>query len=274
MSSLIFKDPQNPTTGNAVTIDSGNLNIYNEINGVRRLTSTLNRIETGSASLNAWTTIGGYWQEAPQVVLSPKNLPVFFAQYSTGRQRFTLTPIVENVSNGIYKIYPSIVYTVDGANESAFPNYLDQVATSEFGSYYNGKPPLVNLCTPFYPFAGGSLSINYSYNLTVHHSYDDWSTNTKIYIDYSRGVSYSSALLENRTAWYKDPEQTRTVTPSIGSAACMWRLRMVGAFVDSKHVSNLHYYDSYYLRLNSYSFTFPATNISTSGEVYYLAIGR
>ena len=51
---IVFYDDQNLSSGDMTVIRSGLLDIYNNINGARHKTATLNRVAVGVAAVNKW----------------------------------------------------------------------------------------------------------------------------------------------------------------------------------------------------------------------------
>lgn len=271
---ITFYDPENIANGDMLVLNSGMLDIYNNIDGTRRKTASLNRAAVGSAAINAWTELPGYWQNAPSVLLAPKKLPTYFTDFQLSTQRFTLSPTVELVSEGVYKIYPAVTFYADGLDVSENPALTIEY---EYNGPGNPHPPK---CTPFYPCAGGNLTVNFKYRLTYKSATqgsegDEYYMNTSVYLDVARGSSYSSYLLTSRSSWPVDTEQEVTATQDVGEGFCMWRLRRESSCSNRRtHGANVgSNYD--YFNFVSYSFSFTGGNPSlTDGEVFYLAVGR
>lgn len=277
---MIFKDPTDKVNGDMVVIDSGNLDIYNKINGVRRKTSYLTGAVTGVCAANTWTQLPGYWQEAPSVIFAPKNLTTYFSKYMLVTQKFTLTSTVSLVRTGVYQVFPCLTYYMGATSSYESPNLY--IAGSDTDTIFIHGPasPHPELFTPFYLCQGGILTITFKYRVSFGQQTQGsagfiYLFNTNVYLDVSRGYSVTSYTVASRSAWTGDAEQTVTVSIDVGDGLCQWRLRRTTYFSQSgSGTPNITAYDSY-LILVSYNYSFPTKTISpTNSLVSYLAIGR
>lgn len=276
-AGLHFYDPDDRTSGDMTVITDGRIDIYNKINSVRRQVAALYNVQTGIGPINSWTQIAGYWMEQPKIILSPKRLPSFFAKYKLCRQRYTMSATVSQKSDGIYQMYPTFTFYVDSTSGGASPGYTAN-GTPNPGTrdnmYYSGDLPIITAqSSPFYLSPGGTVAVNYSYRIA---SQQVLTTNCKVYLDYSRGNSYSSVLLSDNSYNTGDTsELTFGASANVGDGLCIFRIRMEVSVSAHGGTGTAYTDQRYYLRLNSYSYSFGQTSFApTDGEVFYLAVGR
>lgn len=277
---IVFYDDQNLSSGDMTVIRSGLLDIYNNINGARHKTATLNRVAVGVAAVNKWLELPGYWQEPPTVVLSPKKMPSYFTDFQMSKQGFSIDPQVSLVRDGVYKIFPEFTFYVGKVSANEAPGLLiaGSAAPGGVGAQSCGNPHQ-DICTPFYLSPGGGVSVAFRYRMSYQRDTQGSSgvsyyNNVSVYLDVSRGGSITSHLLRNRGAWAPDAEQTVSATRDVGNGFCQWRLRMSTSYSSSRDGPKLSA-AYHYLILNSYSFSFTGTSFSpTDAEVFYLAVGR
>lgn len=273
---IVFYDDQNLSSGDMTIIRSGLLDIYNNINGARHKTATLNRVAVGVAAVNKWLELPGYWQEPPTVVLSPKKMPSYFTDFQMSKQSFSVEPQISLVRDGVYKIFPEFTFYVGAVSANKAPQLLITGNTSGTSSCGN---PHQDICTPFYLSPGGNIGIAFRYRMSYQKNTQgsngiSYYNNVSVYLDVSRGYSITSHLLINRGAWAPDAEQTVSTTRYVGDGFCQWRLRMSTSRSSSKDGPKLSA-AYHYLILNSYSLSFTGTSFSpTDAEVFYLAVGR
>lgn len=297
---LIFKDPSDPTNGDMVVLDSGRLDIYNKIDGVRTSTptTTLRKCRVGTAPLNAWSLLDGYWQEPPKVIISPKKIPTYFARGRNGRQKFSMSLNIAADAQYKYKIYPTCAFAIDGGS-SGWINVGETVGgstnlesdTSGQGNVGDGNWPTYGTIVTGAQMGSGTLTINYSWRtqyrglwyaaggrLYCHFG----NTYCEIYLDVLRigaGASVGNARLEStlltsQSAGYGQATQSAEKSVSLGSDMCAWWLRKVARVTGSAGETNTWEAPVNLLTLNGYSFATAAETLYPAGEVFYLAIGR
>ena len=277
---IVFYDDQNLSSGDMTVIRSGLLDIYNNINGARYKTATLNRVAVGVAAVNEWFELPGYWQEPPTVVLSPKKMPSYFTDFQMSKQSFSVEPQISLVRDGVYKIFPEFTFYIGETSANEEPELLIAGSSEPGGVGTAGcGNPHQDICTPFYLSPGGDISVAFRYRMSYQKdtqgSYGvSYYNNVSVYLDVSRGDSITSHLLINRGAWAPDAQQTVSTTQDVGDGFCQWRLRMSTSRSSSKDGPKLSA-SYHYLILDSYSFSFTGTSFFPSdAEVFYLAVGR
>ena len=115
MAKMIFKDPLDLSNGDMIVLDEGRLDIYNKIDGARSAipTTPLKKYKAGSAPIGSWTELPGYWQEQPQVLVSIKKVPTYYARGRIGQKRFTLSCEVQATGTPLkYRIRPVLTFYI------------------------------------------------------------------------------------------------------------------------------------------------------------------
>lgn len=295
MAYAAFKDPADLTNGDMVVFDAGRLDIYNKIDGVRSTvpTTPLKKYKAGSAPIGSWTELPGYWQEQPQVLVSVKKIPTYYARGRLGQQKFTLSCEVQPTGTALkYRIRPLLTFYITGGasgtetvNESNETGIYDDFSSD----IRNGSLTFGTRVTTPQPGAGTlTVSISWMTRARGTNKYINnderfqWTTNTQIYIDMfkvssSGEISVGSQRLVNETnVAYGQAVQTQTFSGiDLGSGTCSWRLRKTSQAVSVANVDASNTDMSNLLRLNSYSYTTSAETLTNpTGEVFYLAIGR
>ncbi|EXG78371.1 hypothetical protein [Cloacibacillus evryensis] len=281
----VFKDPKDLANGDMVVLDSGRLDIYNKIDGVRTVTptTTLKKCESKSAPLNAWTELEGYWQEPPAVLVSPKRVPTYFSRGRYGRQRFQLGCSVAASDSPLkYRIYPSCKFTIE-AGSSGTIKVGESINLWPEGSFY--FPTGNSLSTIITSAQSGMGSLTVSFSWRTMYGYSNATPGTadfraNIYLDVLRAGASGSPVLETHLLVsesffaMEQPVQTTVKTVSLGGAPCAWWLRKEGDIQNIRTgTRDIGYEHS--LTLNSYSCVIPGEEFyPTDGEVFYLAIGR
>ena len=288
MAQAIFKDPADLENGDMVVFDSARLDIYNKIDGVRSTvpTTPLKKYKAGSAPIGSWTELPGYWQEQPQVLVSVKKVPTYYARGKLGQQRFTLSCDVQPSETPLkYKIKPVLTFYIgSGGSGTEAVNETLGANVDVYGIEsvtFTGKST-----TP--QFGIGTLTVSISWQTRARSGYRfigndevyQWATNCQIYIDKFKvsaagDISVESQLLVSESGvGYGQGVQTQTFSGiDLGNGTCSWVIRKETqaasrSTVDGRYdIANL-------LRLNSYSYTTNAETLAPSGEVFYLAIGR
>ena len=138
-----------------VVLDSGKLEVYNKIDGARRKTTFLNNIVSGVATVNEWSQISGFGK-TPRLLLSLKSQLIFLA--TPAAQRFTLSPIVEKVRDGVYRLYPKCEFHADPISV----NWDSGIDFTDYDWVFDDSCAYPESCTPFYPCSGGTLYVDFS----------------------------------------------------------------------------------------------------------------
>lgn len=290
MAQLVFKDPYDLENGDMVVLDAGRLDIYNKIDGARSTTPTtpLKKYKAGSAAIGAWTELPGYWTETPEVLVSAKNIPTYYARGRLGKQRFTLSCAVESTGAAFkYRIKPTLTfYIAGGASGTETAN--EELATKV--DWYAGIETLRYRDKRTTPrFGTGTLSVNISWQTRARSANRfigndevyQWSTNCQIYIDKFKVASGGAISIESEQlvaesgVAYGQAVQTKTFSGiDLGDGTCSWTVRKATQAA-SRTTADGEFDMTNLLRLNWYSYTTPAETITNpSGEVFYLAIGR
>ncbi len=290
MSYAVFKNPADLENGDMVIFDAGRLDIYNKIDGVRSTvpTTPLKKYKAGSAPIGSWTELPGYWQEQPQVLVSVKKVPAYYARGRLGQQRFTLSCEVQPTGTPLkYRIRPTLIFYIGSGGSGTetvneeLDTYVDWYAELETLRYRDKRTT---------PQPGmGTLAVNISWQTRARSANRfigndevfQWSTNCQIYIDKFKvssagAISVESQLLVNETnVAYGQAVQTRTFSGiDLGGGTCSWTIRKATQAA-SRSTVDASYDMANLLRLNSYSYATSAETITNpSGEVFYLAIGR
>ena len=291
MAYMVCKDPADPENGNAVVFNAGQLDIYNKIDGVRTTTPTtpLKKYKAGSAPIGSWTELPGYWTETPQVLVSAKKIPTYYARGRLGQQRFTLSCEVQSAGTALkFRIRPILTFYI-GSGGSGTETVNEEVPTDVD---WNGNETVNFVGKSTTPrFGAGTLSVSISWQtrarsfyIRLHHNEAyRWSTNSQIYVDKFKVMSNGAISIESQqlvsesgTA-YGQEVQTQTFTGiNLGNDTCSWVIRKETQTASrdtadggpDADIVNL-------LRLNSYSYTTSAETLTNpTGEVFYLAIGR
>lgn len=294
MAYAVFKDPADLTNGNMVVFDAGRLDIYNKIDGVRTTTPTtpLKKYKAGSAPIGSWTELPGYWTETPQVLVSAKKIPTYYARGRLGQQRFTLSCEVQSTGTAMkYQIRPILTFYI-GSGGSGTTTVNETREAYGYADVYGGTFIVGTKVTTPQPGIG-NLTVSISWQTWMRLGTDqgspdgklrrDWRTNSQIYIDKfmvsnSGNISVESQqLVSESNVSYGQTLQTQTITGiNLGNGTCSWVIRKetqcAGIVGDAGHggsdIVNT-------LRLNSYSYTTSAETLTNpTGEVFYLAIGR
>lgn len=294
MAYAVFKDPADLTNGNMVVFDAGRLDIYNKIDGVRTTTPTtpLKKYKAGSAPIGSWTELPGYWTEQPQVLVSAKKIPTYYARGRLGQQRFTLSCEVQSTGTAMkYQIRPILTFYI-GSGGSGTTTVNETREAYGYADVYGGTFIVGTKVTTPQPGIG-NLTVSISWQTWMRLGTDqgspdgklrrDWRTNSQIYIDKfmvsnSGNISVESQqLVSESNVSYGQALQTQTITGiNLGNGTCSWVIRKetqcAGIVGDAGHggsdIVNT-------LRLNSYSYTTSAETLTNpTGEVFYLAIGR
>ena len=271
MNPRIVSYDSDRDNGNMVVIDSGRLTLYNKINNVRRETSCLARIDAGHARIGEWTTLNGHWASVPSVVLSAKELFTYFYDMKLRQQRFTLGCEVAASSPGVYAIRPTLNFIFDAVDYTSPPiNYS-----------YTGNPSDSDVITPYY-VGTGTLNVNFSYyshwvTQASEYMYNVYGVYSYVYLDYINGTIFNSILLAQD---YRDRvggvNVKNAVGINLGEKLCRWRLRLrtSSSFLYSYQSGALSVDASSFLKLETYSYSAPRSTISSSGEVFYLAMEK
>lgn len=273
-----------------IELTEGRLDIYNKIDGVRSSvpTTPLKKYKAGSAPIGSWTELPGYWQEQPQVLVSVKKVPTYYARGRLGQQRFTLSCEVQSTGTALkYRIRPVLTFYISSGgsgiktvNESidTQDTWYGDIGTLTFGEKMTTPQP-----------GAGTLTVNISWQTRARSAprfvgNDEryqWATNCQIYIDKfkvsSAGVlSLESQQLVNETnVAYGQAVQTQTFSGiDLGSGTCSWVIRKVTQPGARSTVSAPDVDFINLLRLNNYSYSTSSETLSPSGEVFFLAIGR
>lgn len=292
MAFMVCKDPDDPENGNAVVFDSGRLDIYNKIDGTRTTvpTTPLKKYKAGSAPIGSWTELPGYWTETPQVLVSVKAVPTYYARGRLGQQRFTLSCEVQSTGTALkYRIRPILTFCIgSGASGTETVNSQAPDGTTYYWSSSSALRFATKVTTP--QSGNGTLTVNISWQTRARGSNKfignderfQWNTNCQIYIDKLKVASdgtisvESQQLVSESGTAYGQAVQTQTFSGiDLGSGTCSWLIR--------KETQPASVYDVdagstdmvSLLRLNSYSYTTSAETLTNpTGEVFYLAIGR
>lgn len=295
MAYAVFKDPADLTNGDMVVFDAGRLDIYNKIDGVRSTvpTTPLKKHKAGSAPIGSWTELPGYWQEQPQVLVSIKKVPTYYARGRLGQQRFTLSCEVQSTGASFkYRIRPVLTFYITGGGSGTI------TVNETHDTYkYSGRDDANNSTLTFAdlittPQSGSgmlSLSISWRTRATGTNRYISdnppryrWTTNCQIYIDKfkvsnSGTISVESEQLvsETNTAYGQNLQTQSFSGINLGSDTCSWVIRKATQPHTVTEIRGGSYDMANTLTLNSYSYTTTAETITNpSGEVFYLAIGR
>lgn len=283
---IIFKDHDDLTNGNMVVLTSGRLDIYNKIDGIRMSepTTTLRKCEAKSAPVNKWTELDGYWKERPEVILSPKHIPTYYARGRYGRQKFTLGCTVEASDRPMkYKIYPSCNFLIEAGTSGGIN--IDEHIGSVWG---NTLWPLGNFSDKISTlmtspqFGCGDLTVNFSWR-TVY----GWSGASPGAADFRADIFLEvikagengnperiTVQLVSESAFFSTQEQqTLSKTVAVGKFAYSWCLRKE-TYIQNIRAGTSNIGAEHSLTLNSYSCSVSAETLNPSGEVFYLAIGR
>lgn len=292
MAFMVCKDPDNPENGDAVVLNAGSLNIYNEIDGVRTTepTTPLKKYKAGTAPIGSWTELPGYWTETPQVIISAKNIPTYYARGALGQQRFTISCTVESTGEAFkYRIYPTMTFYI-GSGGSGTVTVNEELDTDT--DWYAATDSMTFVPKSTTPQSGtGTLTVNISWQTQAcsgqlyvgsNTSHYRWTTNTQIYIDKfivsSTGtISVESEQLVSEVGTaYGQAVQTRTFSGiNLGAGTCSWVIRKDTQTNTRSTVQGSIGSLINLLRLNYYSYTTSAETITNpTGEVFYLAIGR
>ena len=288
MSYAVFKDPADLENGDMTVFDAGRLDIYNKIDGARSEvpTTPLKKYKAGSTPIGSWTELPGYWQEQPQVLVSIKKVPTYYARGRLGQQRFALSCEVQPAETALkYRIRPVLTFYI-GSGGSGTETVNETLGTNVDWYGSQGTATFVGKSTTPQPGAGTlTVSISWQTRAKSGPIYINnnqcylWSTNCQIYIDIFKvsgdgTISVESQRLVNETGvGYGQGVQTRTFTADLGAEMCSWVIRKETQA--ASRGTGCGYEDMVsFLRLNSYSYTTNAETLAPSGEVFYLAIGR
>lgn len=273
---IVWRDPSDINAGDMVVLDSGKLEVYNKIDGVRQKTTFLNNIVTGVATANEWSQISGFWQDAPTVILSLKKGPAYLSGYPLSAQRFTLSPIIEKVRDGVYRLYPECEFHADPISV----NWNSGIDFADYDWIFDDSCAYPESCTPFYPCSGGTLSVDFRFKNAVQTTlgggtaYDLYLRN-EFYLDICRGTTYSSSLLYSSEGWATNYNwQNISRSYATGNGFCTWRLRRIISRLNTRTNGGAQG-KALDFGLVSYSFSFLGdTIVPTDAEVFYLAVGR
>lgn len=282
---IIFKDPANPANGNAIILSAGRLDIYNCIDGLRTPTptTTLTKCKAGSAAVGGWTELPGYWQEQPQVLITEKNIPTYYAAYRDSKQRFALGLQVASTGTAYkYKIYPSLVFYVESTGTKwSYPGELRGWSNTLSDDY--DTPVIPSLITDAY-YGRGAITVNYRYQTRIlvgaqdgkhRHQYDYGMT---IYADILRTSGNSlyvqSIALKNESGGYGQGITTAAGSFDVGDSMCAWRLRKETWPGGYSEISNGSNDVQNWLGVDSYAYAGITKTLYPAGEVFWLAVGR
>jgi len=286
--TITVKDPDNLNSGTYTYINNGVLNQYLEGTLIRSLTG----IESGQAKNNANTTLSNTYSATPSVIVSPKNIQTYNSTYNKQNQTFNCNVTVSSSGNNKYTIKPVATITVDAGTDNITVPGKKSDPVSQIGF----MPILSD--GESYSFSTDTVTTLANCNKIVMNTttYGCAQANNGIY-DLQRGSQVTKSINKWRikykltsasswsysswsTATTVDPTKSMLLTSSITQSVTTGNYNVGAEFMITRSgnyvgwTGEIGIEEEAYIKINSIQCSRPATTLTPTGTLNYIAVGR